>query len=276
MSATQRVILRASHFSYSKLKALPLSLGRVKNPPKELYYAGNQELLQTPLKVAIVGTRQPSQYTQQHTAWLAKEIAKLGAVVVSGGALGVDIIAQQHALPHTIMVAPCSLDYLYPPSNARIIEQIATEGLILSEYAQNTTPHRYSFLERNRLVIALSDVVIIPEANLHSGSMSSARYALHAQKPLFVLPHRLAESAGTQTLLAEGKAQSIYDIEAFCQTLCQTYKLNPPSTPPLEDYLSFFKTNPTCEQAYARYGTLIDEYELQGLITRRHGRMVLA
>ncbi|WP_121022541.1 DNA-processing protein DprA [Helicobacter vulpis] len=264
-----------SHFHYHALNFLPLSLGHLKHPPQRLYFTGQLELLHAPLKVALVGSRTPSQYTQHASATLAKTIAKYGGVVVSGGALGVDIIAQKNALPHTIMIAPCSLDRLYPPTNARIITQIAQKGLILSEYQKNCNPYRHSFLERNRLVVALSDCVIIPEANLHSGSMSSARLALMYQKPLFVLPQRLGESLGTQELLQRGKAQAIYDIELFCAKLAQDHHLSPPPSPQ-DTLLEFFKHAPTYEQAYARFGDLLAEYELQGLITRHNGYVVLA
>ncbi|WP_120946215.1 DNA-processing protein DprA [Helicobacter labacensis] len=264
-----------SHFDYRALDSCPMCLGKLKHPPKQLYFTGQLDLLHAPLKVAIVGSRTPSQYTQHTCATLARTIAKCGGVVVSGGALGVDIIAQYSALPHTIMVAPCSLDRLYPPANARVISLIAQEGLILSEYKENFSPYRHSFLERNRLVVGLSDVVIIPEANLHSGSMSSAKLALSHQKPLFVLPQRLGESGGTQALLQAHKAQAIYDIDAFCAKLAQDYALTPPRS--LRDVLlAFFKHAPTYEQAYARFGDLLTQYELEGLITRRNGCVVLA
>nr|WP_104732568.1 DNA-processing protein DprA [Helicobacter salomonis] len=264
-----------SHLHYHKLGALPVCLRVLKKAPQDLYYAGRAELLDAPLKVAIVGSRTPSQYTQHVSAMLAREIAKLKGVVVSGGALGVDIIAQKNALPHTIMVSPCSLDLIYPSSNAPIIRQIAQEGLILSEYAQNFLPHKHSFLERNRLVVALSDLVIIPEANLYSGSMVSARLALTQHKPLFVLPHRLHESLGTQELLQTGKARMLHNLEQFCAQLAQNYHLNAPSVLAQDALLEFCKSAPTYEQAYARYGDLLAEYELQGFIARHNGRVVL-
>lgn len=99
------------------------------------------------------------------------------------------------------MFAPCALTRIYPPSNAQTIAQIAKEGLILSEYDKDFQPHGYTFLERNRLVIAFSDLVIIPEAQENSGSMASARLATELRKPLFVLPQRLLK-ARTNALLA--------------------------------------------------------------------------
>lgn len=266
-----------SHFTYCRLNALPVCLGHLKNPPQNLYCTGDLELLNAPLKVAIVGTRKPSLYTQHISAALAKNIAKIGGVVVSGGAIGVDIIAQKNALPRTIMFAPCSLDYIYPPSNAPIIKQIAQEGLVLSEYEKKFTPYRHSFLERNRLVVLLSDMVIIPEAQTNSGSMASAQLALAYQKPLFVLPQRLFESAGTHHLLEHGKARAIYDIEQFSSRLAKEYGLSTALPQVLEpDFLQFCRGAPTFEQAYAVYGDFLLEQELLGVIKRQNGRVVLA
>ncbi|CCB79540.1 DNA-processing protein DprA [Helicobacter bizzozeronii] len=255
---------------------LDLEIKGLKNAPKALYSVGNTALLESPCKIAIVGTRKPSLYTRHTTAQLAKHITRMGGVVVSGGALGVDITAQKNALPATIMLAPCSLDYIYPPSNAPIIRQIAKEGLIISEYAKNFLPYRHSFLERNRLVVALSDVVVVAEADMHSGSMVSARLALEQQKPLFVLPQRLGESLGTQELLEQGKAQAIYDVERFCARLAQDYDLKPPREPKTSDFLRFCSQRPSFEEAYAIYGDFLLEQELLGVIKRQDGRVILA
>lgn len=268
-----------SPFTPSPLDFLPLSFKALKTPPKLLHYVGNLKHLQAPLKVAIVGTRKPTTYTQQITATLAKELAKIGAVVVSGGALGVDIIAQKNALPLTIMFAPCSLKRIYPPSNAEVIQQIAKVGLILSEYIEDFQPYRFTFLERNRLVIALSDLVIIPEAQENSGSMASARLALELNKPLFVLPQRLFESEGTKALLAQNNATAIYDIAAFVGDLAHKFGLSAPTTPPTapvpNDFLAFCQKSPSFEEAYTLFGEFLLEQELLGVVKRENGRVVV-
>ncbi|BCZ19302.1 DNA protecting protein DprA [Helicobacter sp. NHP19-012] len=267
-----------SHFTPKPLDFLPLSFKALKNPPKLLHYVGELRHLQAPLKVALVGTRKPTTYTQQCTATLARELAKIGAVVISGGALGVDIIAQKNALPATIMLAPCSLERIYPPSNAQVIKEIAKEGLILSEYTKDLQPHRYTFLERNRLVIALSDVVVIPEAQENSGSMASARLAQELNKPLFVLPQRLFESPGTNALLAQNKAQAIYDIVEFVGDLARDFGLSLPVAKTQStntDFLEFCQKSPSFEEAYAVFGDLLLEQELLGVVKRENGRVVV-
>lgn len=254
-----------SDFVFSPLYPLPSSFNALKNIPKQLYYTGNPNLLEAHFKIAIIGTRRPSPYTKNFTFALAKKISQNQGIVVSGGALGVDIIAQNAALPNTIMVSPTSLDMIYPVSNAAVISQIAQQGLILSEYEKNYPPKNYSFIQRNRLVIALSDLVIIPHADLNSGSMQSAKIAIECNKPIFVLPQRLDESKGTNFLLQNALAQAIYDIDVFVGQIFDKQEKNN------DEFLRFCANMPTFEEAYLMYGDLVLEYELEGKIVRENG-----
>lgn len=251
-----------------KLHPIPSALNILANPPSALYYRGDVSLLQAPQKIAIVGTRKPNPYTKSFVATLAQKIAQCGGVVVSGGALGVDITAHMHALPRTIMFSPSSLEFLYPRSNAAIITQMMSQSLVLSEYERNYMPHKFSFLERNRLVIAISDYIIIPQADLISGSMQSARIALELNKPLFVLPHRIGESEGTNSLLQRGVAQAIYHIDHFLESIFGKI-----SQIKEDKFLAFCKQNPTFEEAYLQFGELVFEYEIEGKIVRENGRL---
>ncbi len=261
-----------SNFSFATLAHIPFSLQTLKDPPKHIFYTGNIALLDKSPKVAIIGTRHPNQYSQIQTAFLAKEIQKAGGVILSGGALGTDIIAHKAALPDTILISPASLDVIYPATNAPIIKQIAKEGLILSEYEHNPIPKQYEFLLRNRLVVALSDIIIIPQADLQSGSLYSAKLCLEANKPLFVLPHRLNESQGTQNLLQNSQAKAIYDVSLFLK------EIGLDSAPKAQDdaILRFCMGNPSFEEAYLRFGDSLLEYELLGKISRHNGRIIIA
>ena len=290
-----------SHFS-SFLLDIPNEFLSLKNPPQKLFFTGDKSLLDFTPKVAIIGSRKPNQYAQIQTANLAKSIIRAGGVVVSGGALGVDIIAHSAALPRTIMFSPSSLDTIYPANNANIIRQIATNGLIISEYENNPHPKRYEFLHRNRLVIGISDIVIIPQADRASGSLYSANLAIESKKPLFVLSHRIGESLGTQDLLIKNKAQAIFSIESFLECVGlkssiaphanQTKNTESTSNPTSQDasqqnssqisspnssdaILDFCKNNPSFEEAYLRYGEEILSLELEGIISRVNGRVVL-
>lgn len=247
------------------LDSIPTSLLGLPNPPKRLFYCGDTSLLCAPIKIAIVGTRRPNPYTKQFCAILSAQIAKAGGVVVSGGALGVDIIAHSAALPRTIMVSPSSLEIIYPKANKAIIQAMMTQSLVLSEYERDYMPQAYSFLERNRLVVGLSDIVIIPQADLESGSMQSARLSKQSHKPLFVLPHRINESLGTQSLLARQQAQCIYDVQEFIAQIFGTQK------EVCDEVLEFCKHAPRYEEAVQKFGDKIFQYEIEGKIVRENG-----
>ena len=265
------------HDSPPRLDSLPDSLLALKNPPKAIFYKGDLSLLDS-FKVAIVGTRAPNPYTKSLTAELSRAIAKY-SVVVSGGALGVDIIAHTHSFPRTIMIAPSSLEIIYPRENAKMIQQIAQSALILSEYERDYTPQKYSFLQRNRLVIALSDIVILPQGDLKSGTSSSAKYALTLGKPIFTLPHRYNESTLTNALLARGEARAIYNIADFIEAHIlpnvsewtrESAIYSPESDIENDEILAFCAKNPTFEDAFAKFGNKILEYEFNGRLVREN------
>ena len=252
---------------YSKLQEIPSALSHI--GLEFLYYYGNVELLHT-RKISIVGTRNPNPYATNFTQTLAQKLSKYGITIISGGALGIDIIAHTHSLPNTIMVSPSSLEIIYPASNAKIITQIYEQGLVLSQFTSPYKPHRFSFLERNKIVISLGECVIIPQADLKSGSMQSANYALSLQKKIFVPPHHIGQSQGTQMLAKEGKAEVIWDIDAFIADLIpQSIELQKEQ----DKILDFCKGNPLFEEAFLRFGEILFEYELEGKIHRKNGRI---
>lgn len=246
---------------------IPQELLSLKKPPKTLFAEGNTSLLQAKKKIAIVGTRKPNPYTKTLTFKLAELISQSGGVVVSGGALGVDIIAHQGAGKNTIMISPSSLDFPYPKTNASIIKQIYSSALALSEYECNPAPKPYHFLERNRLVIALSDIVFIPQADLNSGSMESAKIALSLNKPIFTLPHRLGESEGTNYLLSISKANAIYNLQEWIQEQFGAFSC------PQDELLEFCQNTVGFQEAYERFGEKIYEYEMEGKIKIENGRI---
>ncbi|WP_299545775.1 DNA-processing protein DprA [uncultured Helicobacter sp.] len=260
------------------LAQIPKELAHLKEI-QTLYYCGNLELLNAP-KITIIGTRNPNLYAQNFTKIIAQKLSKNGIVIVSGGALGTDIIAHTNSLPNTIMISPSSLDYIYPKSNAPIISKIYKQGLILSQFAPTYTPRRYSFLERNKSVVSLGKYVIIPQADLHSGSMQSAQYALSLNKPIFVPPHHLGQSLGTQNLAKNNQAKVIWDIDAFVDEVCANLlDANIASNTNIDcndEILEFCKGNPLFEEALLRFGEVLFEYELEGKIHRKNGRIEAA
>lgn len=200
-----------------ELNPLPEQFNKLSNPPSNIFYRGNINLLNY-FKVAIVGTRNPSQYIRSILPLLVRRLAN-EAIIVSGGAFGIDYMAHIHSFPNTIMVSPVDVNHIYPRSNEHIIKKMMKDALVISEYDNCPTPtlmkKNYSFLHRNRLIIALSDLVIIPEGEIKSGTFSSALHAKQLKKEVFVFPHRLNESSLTNMMLNESSAKGIYSFDEF-------------------------------------------------------------
>ncbi len=250
------------------LATLPLSLTEVKPEVKTLFFKGDTALLEAK-KVAIVGSRRPTLYTKNSTFALAQALKNAGIVVVSGAAMGVDALAHKGAFPQTIAVMANSLDLQVPTVNKGLIASMSQEALVVSEYPETTHPTRYSFVQRNRIVVGLSDIVILAQADLNSGTMRSAEFALALGKPLYVLPHHLGESLGTQQLLQQNKAEAILDLDFFIKQITGvSHKVESD-----DDLLAFCAGQPTYDEAVAKFQNRIFEYELMGKIEVIEGRV---
>jgi DNA processing protein len=192
-------------------------------PPKSLYYIGS--LPDKPqLTVAIVGTRRPTAYGRTVTEQIASALARKGALIVSGIAIGVDAIAHASALDaggHTLAVLPSGVDDPYPKSNQQLARRILEHGdALISEYEPSHRPMSHDFLWRNRLVSGLSDAVIVTEANLRSGTLSTVAHALEQGRDVYVVPGPITSplSAGCNRLIAQG-ATPITDVESLLEQL---------------------------------------------------------
>ena len=200
----------------------PSRLQEIPQRPKRLYTLGS--LPKYSLGVAIVGTRKPTGYGRQITADLASRLTERGAIVISGLAHGVDGIAHEataKAGGRTIAVLPSGLDRIYPSAHQALAHKIITQGgALVSEYEPGTPPLQYRFLERNRLVSGLADVVIVTEASIRSGTMNTTMHALEQGKDVYAVPGPItsAMSAGCNALIAQG-ATPIVDIEQFVERL---------------------------------------------------------
>lgn len=247
-----------------RLKRDIAELKLMRKAPQELWCIGNTGLLDK-RKVSIVGTRRPSSYTKDFTFKLAKALSRRGVAVVSGAAMGVDATAHRGAGVHnTIAVMANGLDIKYPAVNKNLILDIEKNGLTLSFYKPTFKATKWSFVARNELVVALGEVLIVTEAELKSGSMRSVEYALKMGKEIFVLPHRLSESSGTNSLLKEKKAKAIYDIETFANRFGEV-------TETKDAFIEYLQNSPSFQEALALYGDKIYEAELEGLIAIENG-----
>lgn len=160
--------------------------------------------------VAIVGSRKPTEYGRGVTLKLASALAARGVIIVSGLALGHDALAARGALDAggtTIAVIGNGLDNIHPHSNSLLAREIVEQGgAIISEYAPDTAVRRWNFLERNRLIVALSDVVVVVEAGERSGTMNTTAHALTQNKDLMAVPGNITSplSIGCNRLIAQG------------------------------------------------------------------------
>jgi len=242
------------------------SLNDMKTYPEDIYYIGNTSLLKNK-KVSIVGTRKPISYTKNLTSTLSAKLSNANITVVSGAAMGVDAISHKAAINNTIAIAANGLNIRYPSVNKNLIREIEEQGLILSTYPDNEKARAYTFIQRNELVVALGDVLIITQADLKSGSMRSAQFAINMGKQIYVLPHRIEDSEGTNELLKKGQAKAIYDIDEFITQITGNENQNLQT----DEFLEYCKLNTSYDNAVQKYNQKVFEYELLGKITIENG-----
>ena len=186
--------------------------------PPVLFYRGNFELAHSRV-VAIVGTRRCTEYGIATTEMIASELAQYGLTIISGLALGVDGQAHRSTMEaggKTIAVLGCGVNVLYPHRNAKLQEQIAEEGLLLSEFAPGEPAMKHNFLKRNRIIAVLSRAVVVVEAGPRSGSLNTASWAREHNVDVYTVPGPIGREAsiGTNALLFDGAKMviSVRDI----------------------------------------------------------------
>lgn len=187
----------------------PLKLRKLESPPYALYCLGNLPKEQMP-SAAVIGARECSEYGSSMARAFAGKLAKAGVIVISGMARGVDGIAQQTALEaggKTYAVLGSGVDICYPKSNRKLYQEIIeTGGGILSTFPPGTQPIKRQFPERNRIVAGLSDLLLVVEARLKSGTWITVDMALEQGKSVYAVPGRLTDrlSDGCNFLIRQG------------------------------------------------------------------------
>ena len=200
---------------------------------------------------------------------MTSKLSDTGICIVSGAAMGVDAIAHQGAkAANTIAVVANGLDIRYPAVNKNLIVDIEKNGLMLSAYKENEKARNYTFVLRNEIVVSLGDILIVTQADINSGTLTSINYALKMGKKVFRLPHRLNESLGTQNLIKQNLINVIYDIDEVVEEITG---IKTSSTQ--DEVLIFCKNNPTYEEAMNKFPNKIFEYELEGKIKIENGRI---
>ena len=203
----------------------PLAFSRIPDMPLVLYCTGDPVWLNEPGTVGIVGSRKPSEYGLQAAADIGGALAKSGALIVSGLADGLDSAGHRAAVKNgrpTIAVMGVPIDQTYPVSNLTLRHQIEQNGCVVSEYPpRGGTPGPAGFLQRNRLIAALSSALLVVEAREKSGTMSTVGHAERYGKPVYAVPGSIyaPNSTGTNRLLHEGRARAACSAADLLQAL---------------------------------------------------------
>lgn len=187
----------------------PKAFDGMEDPPWTFSYFGqpcwNQEI-----RIGVVGSREVHSATVEiFRSVLSPWIESTPCAVVSGGARGVDLLAHRLALAHhksTFAWMPSGLKHIYPNQFRQWVEGICVRGAVMSEFGFSQEIRRHHFESRNRLISAFSDVLIIPQATLKSGTMMTAHSALGYGKPLWVFPGHFVQDfmSGNSELLRMG------------------------------------------------------------------------
>jgi DNA processing protein len=179
--------------------------------PAVLFIRGDPEVLAS-RRVGIVGTRNATHRGRETAARIGFELAGAGVAVVSGLAIGIDGAAHRGALAADgappVAIVGSGPDVAYPVRHTRLWERVACEGLLISEWPPGTKPDAFRFPLRNRLIAALSEVVIVVESRERGGSLITAREAAERGVDVFAVPGSLDSpaSAGANQLLRDGAA----------------------------------------------------------------------
>jgi DNA processing protein len=186
----------------------PSKLRNIANPPIYFYYKGKLDIFENPT-LAVVGSRQPTDYGRRITTRLVSELAAAGVVIISGLAYGVDGMAHQTTLEAggiTAAVFGCGLDIVYPAGHRSLAQRIIEKGCLISEFPKGTKPEKFNFPVRNRIVAGLSDGVLVIEAGSKSGALVTANLALDQGRDVLAVPGSLDNelSFGPNSLIKQG------------------------------------------------------------------------
>lgn len=186
----------------------PSSLKRMERPPFLLYYYGDLDYLHDGSRcVAYVGSREASCYGKKMASLICNRLAMDDYVVISGMARGIDAVAQNSAIDsggRSVAVLGNGIDICYPLENKDLYDKLKLNGLIISEYPPGTKPSKDNFPSRNRIIAALSRLIIVGEANMHSGTLITINYGLEFGKDIACVPYHADEDSACNLLIRDG------------------------------------------------------------------------
>ncbi len=193
---------------HRRSKGYPKILKTIDDPPELLYARG--EVPSAP-GIAVVGSRECTEYGRRIAYRLGVDIARCGFTVVSGLARGIDAAAHRGALDgggKTVAVLPTAIDDVYPRGHVRLAERIARCGALLTEFASKERVYPSNFQQRNRIIAGLAAATVVVEAAHKSGAKITVKFALEYNREVLAVPGPVGSptSAGANSLIAEGAA----------------------------------------------------------------------
>lgn len=192
-----------------KSEDYPKLLRRIVNPPAVLYVKGDSDCLNAEPAIGVVGTRRPSEYGVAAARKIALGLCEGGAMIVSGGALGIDSVAHSCALESgkkTVLVMGCPHTSEYLKENESLRLSVSENGALVSEYPPLTRTFPALFPLRNRIISGMSRAVVIVEAGAKSGSLNTANHAFSQGKDVFAVPGDIGSVSyyGSNAVLLRG------------------------------------------------------------------------
>lgn len=210
--------------TYNDLR-YPDILKQIYSPPPVLYVLGDVTLLGQP-QLAIVGGRNPTQFGVEMAMSFAQRLVEYGLIITSGLARGIDSAGHRGAMQSgsTIAVAAHGLHTIYPAVNLALAREILDRGCFVSEYPIGTQPLAARFIQRNRIISGLSLGVLVIDAALPSGSLSTAAYAKEQNREVFAIPGAInnLKTRGCHMLIKQG-AKLVESVEDVLEELANLF-----------------------------------------------------
>lgn len=213
---TKMIMEQIQQYEKNGIKAItvfdenyPSLLKEIYQPPWVLFAKGNLSLLEKQPKLAVVGSRQATQYGKNAIRLMFPQLVEKGVIIVSGLAAGIDTLAHEYAMKNggnTIAVIAGGLYHIYPKENNELAREMMKTQLVVSEYPPDTKPLRWHFPARNRIISGMSNGTFIIEAKRKSGSLITANYAVSEGREVFSLPGSIFNpySMGTNDIIQQG------------------------------------------------------------------------
>lgn len=290
----------------------PKNLLSIFDPPPVLYVKGRLKP-EDRFAIGMVGSRIASSYGRTIAKQLCTQLVAKGITIISGLARGIDTSVHQAVLEangRTIAVMGCGLDVIYPPENKDLWMQIINHGAVISEFPFGTSPERFNFPQRNRLISGLSFGVVVVEAPIKSGSLITADLALEQGRDVFAVPGPINSrlSAGTNNLIKQGAKliETADDILEEFDLVIEALKFSPseqeiasakPHQTSVKDIMSkeeemiyqlltdepqhidyichLAKIGVAPITAISQIISILIQLEIKGLVTQRRGKMFL-